>query len=1607
MNSTFSGNSAAGSVTSGGQGGAIDAANASTTTIVGSTISENQVTDPGNAGTATGGAISSLGAVVVKNSTISTNTQAGAGSDLGGGIVQFSGAGRSCTLTNTIVAGNTDADGDPDLAGTFISGGNNLIGVANGAVAGITNGVSGDQLGTSATPLNPQLGALANNGGPTLTMLPGGNSPALGAGSTTGFLSTDTDQRGTGFLRLANGVIDIGAVQLQGVALAATAGTPQSANANATFVTTLAATATESCASCTAVVPGVSVTFTAPGSGASGAFGASATGLTNASGVATAPAFTANATAGGPYNVTASGTTPDQATAASATFALTNVALAQTISGFGPIGTQTYGAVFAIVGVTSTSGGAVTFTSTTLSVCTVSGAAVSVVGTGGCTINANQAGSATYAAAPTVPQSFTVNKAALTVTVQNTSKAYGAALPAFATSSVTGLTNGDTVGTTITIGFSTTATAASAVSTYPITANVGGASAGNYNITNNPGLLTINPVGLAVAVAVQTKAYGAALPTLTGTVTGLVNGDAVGGTITVGYSTTATASSSVAGGPYPITALVGGSAIGNYTLTNTPNLLTVTQVGLTVTVAAQTKIYGAALPTLTGTVTGLVNGDAVGGTITVTYATTALASSAVAGGPYPITAFVAGSAAGNYTLTNTPNQLTITKAPLTVTGNNLSINVGAAIPALSATISGFVNGDTVAAVTGAPGLSTTATSATPGSYPITVTTGTLSAANYTFNPVNGTVTVLQPVPQPLSISIVSGNGQSGVPGIPFAQPLVVLVTSNLGPPLSNGQVTFTETSGSATLNPSIAYTASDGTAQITVTPTSSGFISISAATSNATIQPAVFNETGLVAAAPPQLTVLPSAINLSVTQGGDDPLPVSIAVSNTGAGTLQWTSADSGSPSWLTLGAASGATPAVLATNFSIGSLPAGTYKSTITVTSGSQQQTVAVTLTVGASSASQFSLSPAALVVNAVAGSTSPVLRVINVANGGAGTLNWNATVGAGTTWLTVSPASGSSVSGKVPAPLSVQLNPAGLPAGQYLGNISLSSPGVPPANVQVVLNLSPLPNLISSVPAIELRSAVGSGGFGTTLPVTTNAGAGVPFTATASLTTGASWFTISGASGSTPSSVTLTANSSGLGAGNYVGYISVQSPGAANTLVVPVVLDLANASTAGTLSASPGGILLTGPASSSPGSPLTRTVVLSSDGGSYSWTATALAGSGGSWLTVSPTSGTAIGNSFVTVSANITGLQPGSYSGQVVIGSTGTSNTELIVPVTLIVSSGSTPVTSALTLQPVLPSGDFVASVDVPVALQASLLSPTGSTIVGATIQVTFTSGDLPVTLTDVGNGTYVGVWTPQTTGPVSLLFTSATPPTRVATGTVTTSAGQQPALPAAGVDSSADPIPGAALGLGTISPIFGQNLSAQTATATTYPLPLSLGGVSVTINGVPAPLFYASPGQLNFFVPYELAGQTTATIVVSTPSGVTEVTGIPITPESPGFYLEDAAGDASAVHLTGQIVSATAPATGNESIEVYATGLGGVSNVPADGAPAPSSPLAFSQTTPVITIGGVNAVVSYAGLAPGFAGLYQLNVVVPTGLPSGPNPMTISVGPLFGNTAILQVH
>jgi sugar lactone lactonase YvrE len=157
---------------------------------------------------------------------------------------------------------------------------------------------------------------------------------------------------------------------------------------------------------------------------------------------------------------------------------------------------------------------------------------------------------------------------------------------------------------------------------------------------------------------------------------------------------------------------------------------------LTVTAANASRVYGTPNSAFTASASGALSGD----TFTLTASTVATPSSAA--GTYSIVPVATGANLANYNVVYVNGTLTVDKATLAVTPNNQSIVSGSVLPSLSATITGFINGDTQTVVSGLPALTTTATSSSPaGSYPIAATLGTLAAANYSFTFGAGTLTI--------------------------------------------------------------------------------------------------------------------------------------------------------------------------------------------------------------------------------------------------------------------------------------------------------------------------------------------------------------------------------------------------------------------------------------------------------------------------------------------------------------------------------------------------------------------------------------------------------------------------------------------------------------------------------------------------------------------------------------------------------------------------------------------------------------------------------------------------------------------------------------------------
>ena len=242
--------------------------------------------------------------------------------------------------------------------------------------------------------------------------------------------------------------------------------------------------------------------------------------------------------------------------------------------------------------------------------------------------------------------------------------------------------------------------------------------------------------------------------------------------------------------------------------------------------------------------------------------------------------------------------------------------------------------------------------------------------------------------------------------------------------------------------------------------------------------------------------------------------------------------------------------------------------------------------------------------------------------------------------------------------------------------------------------------------------------------------------------------------------------------------------------------------------------------------------------------------------------------------------------------------------------------------------------------------------------------------------------------------------------------------PSLNAGGTINNASFAVNTPVAPGSLVSIFGTGLSDADQAASGVPLPVALGTTALTLGGVPVPLIHAFPLQVDAQVPWELAGQTQAQLAIVTDDLSGNTVSVPLAQFSPGLYTATGNGAGQgAILING---TATLAATANSQyhgqpaqrgvdyIDIFATGLGPVTNQPATGAPAPSGPLAKTTNNVTVTIGNVPATVEFAGLAPGWVGLYQVNEQVPANAPvGGAVPVALSVGGVAANQVTMAVE
>jgi len=229
--------------------------------------------------------------------------------------------------------------------------------------------------------------------------------------------------------------------------------------------------------------------------------------------------------------------------------------------------------------------------------------------------------------------------------------------------------------------------------------------------------------------------------------------------------------------------------------------------------------------------------------------------------------------------------------------------------------------------------------------------------------------------------------------------------------------------------------------------------------------------------------------------------------------------------------------------------------------------------------------------------------------------------------------------------------------------------------------------------------------------------------------------------------------------------------------------------------------------------------------------------------------------------------------------------------------------------------------------------------------------------------------------------------------------------PVLTAGGVVNNATFAGGDPLGQGTIAAVFGEQfIFGEPVGAASLPLGTTLGAARVLVNNVPAPVYYTSYGQINFQVPYD-AVTGTATVIVEAGGQRSNGVTVPIAARAPRILRLGIGNYGIIVNPDGTFplpasagLSSGRPARPGETLVIYAIGLGQTTPTVGNGTAAPSSPLAVINPTPTVVIGNSAESVTplFAGLTPGFVGLYQLNVTLPLSVEVGNNvPLYVDMG------------
>ena len=770
----------------------------------------------------------------------------------------------------------------------------------------------------------------------------------------------------------------------------------------------------------------------------------------------------------------------------------------------------------------------------------------------------------------------------------------------------------------------------------------------------------------------------------------------------------------------------------------------------------------------------------------------------------------------------------------------------------------------------------------------------------------------------------------------------------------------------------------------------------------------------------PSFQASPASLAFSARSRGAATRPLTLTLSSSSAGLPFTISAatTSGGP-WLRPNPASGLMPATVEITADPGDLAAGTYQGLLTISApgaSPSSRTVAVSFRVEAGEAPRLAVELAGLSFTFTrrSGSASSQLAV---SNRGSGTLSFTASASTSTGggWLSVAGAAGTVGAGATAA-VTVTANPAGLDPGTYAGRIIISSSTTGETiEVPVTMTISAVQQTILLSQTGLTFTAVARGGtpppqtFGV---LNTGQGAMSWSVRASTLAGGTGWLTVRPDSGSTDAGslaiplVEVGVQPGGLAPGSYYGEVQILAAAADNSpQSVSVVLNvLPPGSNPGPV-VRPTGLIFAGLAGgSNPGS---EDVLISNITGSpLGYASNPLTYDGARWFVHVPGNGVVAPDqpARIVVQPDIGALPAGVRRGVLTLlfqdGLVRTVNLLLVVAP----SRGGgirsmRPAQAACAPAALLPlftslGTDFAVPAGWPVPLDVRVVDDCGAPMVAGSVVASFSSGDPPVSLVGLKDGRWSGTWQarnaqqPQVT--VTVAAEMAAPKIQ---GRAQVTGGLQgnanpPVLSPGGVVSAASLTPQAPLAPGSIVSIFGARLSEGRGGATRLPLENQLAGAQVSLAGRPLPLLFASDGQINALVPWDIPVNARLQMIVRRGTSLSVPEAVVAAPAQPAIFTRDQSGKGQGLiySASGVLADAAAPVRAGEAVVIYCSGLGAVDPAVGPGAAAGAEPLSRTVGPVAVTIGGRRAEVFFAGLTPGFAGLYQVNAFVPEGVGPG---------------------